>query len=162
MQTHFCSVNDRQVEDWNVNRRYDPLQLCLKMWQLCSSLFIISESLGCPVFSLHIRKHKWGYFGREYMLWAVALPFSYLPFHTIFSFFSKNKIKILSFFFDLKGERERIYYAAKTEKATHFINLSLSKGAKEEKCMVCFLPDLPPRPSISPWLIPCCARQPPP
>jgi hypothetical protein len=76
----------------------------------------------------------------------VALPFSHLPFHTIFSFFKKKKNS--SFFFDLKGERERISYAAKTEKATHF-NLRLSKGEKEEKCMICFLPVFPPPPSIS-------------
>jgi hypothetical protein len=79
-----------------------------------------------------------------YELWLFLSPTS----HFILSFLFSKKKKISSFFFDLKGERERISYAAKTEKATHF-NLRLSKGEKEEKCMICFLPVFPPPPSIS-------------
>jgi hypothetical protein len=73
---------------------------------------------------------------------------SFLPPPISYYLFFFQKKKNSSFFFDLKGERERISYAAKTEKATHF-NLRLSKGEKEEKCMICFLPVFPPPPSIS-------------
>lgn len=104
-----------------------------------SSLYNLEELLACPMFSLHIWKHKWGYVGGIYAMSCgssfLSFPISYhFPFSFLFFLYYN-----MYFFMLLWLERGRENLWCSKNRESQHISIWVLKGEKRGKVYGLFL-----------------------